>query len=395
MPTGMVTAAAGLSAHLLGTVMTKHWLRRYVEQCNKEAADTSFRPGVTVLKPLCGADDDLEANLESFMRLTYPYVQIIFGAADADESSLTIARRVAARFPKRDVEFVVTEPDQTSNPKVANLAGMLPHARYDLCLISDSDVAVRPDELEHLVPPLRDPKVGLVYQPVIGEGEQTLPAAVENCKLTDTAGYFLIFTRALTGRDLVMGKGMLLRRQALESIGGFEAVRKVAAEDYILGVELRKAGWKLVMSPRPVRAVHTHWSWPRLFNRTFRHSAMRCRLSPWTYPIELICNPVFLTLLGVIVAGRRWLPMFLLSVAGRMTVQTIASKRLRGHWPSLRYLLVMPFTDILLGMMWLPAIFGRTVTWRGHTMRLGWQTRLTSLEPTLKPSKSYTLVRQP
>ena len=44
------------------------------------------RPGISVLKPLKGVDDDLEANLESFVRQDYdgPY-EIILGAAEPDD----------------------------------------------------------------------------------------------------------------------------------------------------------------------------------------------------------------------------------------------------------------------------------------------------------------------
>jgi ceramide glucosyltransferase len=129
----------------------------------------------------------------------------------------------------------------------------------------------------------------------------------------------------------------------------------------------------------PVRAVHTHWSWRRLLNRTYRHSALRCRLEPWGYLIELLCNPVFLTTLGVLILGWHWLEGLALAIAVRSSCELFISRQLRGYWPKLRYVPLLPVMDLLAGFLWLPAIFGRTVTWRGTRLRLGWRTRLTPL----------------
>ncbi len=49
-----------------------------------------------------------------------------------------------------------------TNDKVAKLARLVNDAAYEMVVISDSDVRVRPDYLRQLTAPLRDPKVGAV-----------------------------------------------------------------------------------------------------------------------------------------------------------------------------------------------------------------------------------------
>ena len=49
-----------------------------------------------------------------------------------------------------------------TNDKVAKLARLVNEAAYEVVVISDSDVRVRPDYLRHLTAPLRDPEVGAV-----------------------------------------------------------------------------------------------------------------------------------------------------------------------------------------------------------------------------------------
>ena len=56
-------------------------------------------PPVSILKPLKGADPDLERNLLSFFRLDYPSYEILFGVDDAYDPAVAVARRVAAGTP--------------------------------------------------------------------------------------------------------------------------------------------------------------------------------------------------------------------------------------------------------------------------------------------------------
>jgi ceramide glucosyltransferase len=41
------------------------------------------------------------------------------------------------------------------------------------------------------------------------------------------------------GRDFVVGKSMALRRSDLDALGGFEAVKDVLAEDWVMGRMVR------------------------------------------------------------------------------------------------------------------------------------------------------------
>ena len=52
-------------------------------------------PLVTILKPLCGAEPELEANLASFCHQVYPgQVQIVLGIQDSADPAAAIARRL-------------------------------------------------------------------------------------------------------------------------------------------------------------------------------------------------------------------------------------------------------------------------------------------------------------
>src|SRR5579863_7383593 len=67
-----------------------------------------FTPPLTLLKPLAGAEPDLEANLASFFDQDYPDFEILFCAREPNDAGLEIARRVAARYPQIPTKFMST-----------------------------------------------------------------------------------------------------------------------------------------------------------------------------------------------------------------------------------------------------------------------------------------------
>ncbi|TWG81705.1 ceramide glucosyltransferase [Cupriavidus gilardii J11] len=119
-------------------------------------------PGVSVLKPLCGDEPRLYANLATFCRQTHPRFQLVFGVREADDPAIAVAERLREEFPDRDIALVVDTRMHGGNPKVSNLINMLGAAAYDRLVIADSDVAVPRDWLDRVAAPLEDHGVGIV-----------------------------------------------------------------------------------------------------------------------------------------------------------------------------------------------------------------------------------------
>ena len=125
-------------------------------------------PAVTILKPLCGDEHELFVCLRSFFDQDYPRFQIIFGVSDGDDPAAEVVARLQREFPHIDAKLVVDRRQHGSSRKVSNLMNMLPLARHEYLLISDSDVRVSRDYLSRIVPPLLDPGVGIVTCQAIG-----------------------------------------------------------------------------------------------------------------------------------------------------------------------------------------------------------------------------------
>jgi ceramide glucosyltransferase len=377
-PFGLLLMLSLLTQTIAATVAISWTVRR---RRRARALSAGFHPPVSVLKPLRGVDESLEENLESFARLTYPSLQIIFAARDPDDPALAVARRVAARHPRRNIRILDRATGEAANPKVLLLEAMLPHATGTFCLISDSNVHIEPNDLQAIVAPMQDDKVGLVYQPVVGIGERSASAAMENFCLTEQSGAAMIFVKNVAGVDAVMGKGILFRRKALSSIGNFQGLRDVLAEDYLLGVGMSRAGWKLHLSHVPARAVHVDWSLGSFVSRHRRHAAMRVRLSPWTHPIELCTNSVALALAPLVLGGVPGAVMFAMVVAVKTLVDSVVMRNLRGAWPRWAHLPLIAVKDFVMAGLWAAGIFNNRVNWRGTEYMIRKGTRLIRIDP--------------
>jgi len=145
-------------------------------------AHPSYRPALTILKPLCGAYPDLLDCLRSFCRQDCPGLQIVFGVADAADPALPIVRPIMAEFPARDIVIVVDPTQHGANRKVSNLINMMPLAKHGILIVCDSDVRISENCLGALVRPLADPTVGARFRSVITFNTDRAPANRRNSK---------------------------------------------------------------------------------------------------------------------------------------------------------------------------------------------------------------------
>jgi ceramide glucosyltransferase len=346
-----------------------------------------YTPPVTIFKPLKGLDEELEANLRSFFRLDYPCFQLLFCVADADDPAIEMVQRLKREFPGQDAQLVVGCPAFGLNPKVESLAAMEPHRKHDVILISDSNVRARPSYLRETVCYLSAPKVGLVSNLFAGVGEVYPSAIMENLQLNGfiAAG---VASAAVFRATCVVGKSMLMPVRALEAIGGFAAVRNVLAEDQVIGIRLRQAGYSIRLSHHVLQNVNSRRSLRWFLNRHSRWYKIRRRVAPAAFLAEPTAN---LATVGLVWAfsgdsGIAWGGLLLLVSLGLIR-DAVQSRRLRGSFPKPRDLLFSPVKDILLLPVWFDAIVNRRVLWRGNRFLIGRMTRLRRAQVSGKPRR--------
>jgi ceramide glucosyltransferase len=351
-------------------------------------------PLVSVLKPLCGVDDDLDRNLASFAAQAYPRFEVLLGVRSLEDAAYPHAVAAAARWPGT-FRVVVQRGEPGMNPKVNQLVALARAARGEVLVVSDSNVRATPGYLAGIAGLLEDGAIGLVTHPIMGVGEERLGSLLDNLQLAGAIAPGVVAAKRLAGRDVVVGKSMAIRRRDLAALGGFEVVKDVLAEDYVLGVLVPSLlGKRVAIARRPVESVSSSRSVRGFFARYARWAVLqRQAVGPAVYAAQLVLNPVVVAAAALAAApGPAGVAAFALTCALKALLDGLAARRLRPGGFRIAQLAAVPLKDLLFGAAWAYGLVRRDVTWRGNRLRVLPGTRVAppSGAATAEPSVALT-----
>src|SRR5262249_36934075 len=158
-----------------------------------------------------------------------------FGVRDPQDAALDAVRRLQAEYPQLDLQIAISPAQHGNSSKVSNLVNMMPLARHDYLVISDSDVRVSPDYLGRVIAPLLDEGVGIVSCLYHGRPRPGAWSLLGSLFINE---WFIPSVRvaALFGsRSFAFGATIALRRETLAQVGGFAAIANQLPDDYRLG----------------------------------------------------------------------------------------------------------------------------------------------------------------
>jgi ceramide glucosyltransferase len=366
-----ICLAGAWAYYLLCVTGARHWHRSH------KPATVGFTPPVSILKPLCGKDPQLYANLRSFCQLDYPAYQLLFGTLDPNDPALETARRLTTEFPDRDITLVAGGEIFGLNRKVCNLQNLRMHARYELLVLSDSDMRVGPDYLRRIVAPFQDPAVGLVTCPYRALQPQNLPAKLEALGIGADFMPGVMVARRLQGMAFAFGSTIALWQEILDAIGGFTALANELADDYLLGNGVHRIGKQVVLSDYVVEDVLGRESWREMWLRRLRWAKTSRAMRPVGYVGIFLTHGLPLGLLFLVASGfapSGW-AVFVTTVILRMITACWVARYTRDtNLP--RLLPLLPWSDLVSFALYIASYWGKTITWRGERFRLGRRGRL-------------------
>jgi ceramide glucosyltransferase len=282
----------------------------------------------------------------------------------------------------------VQKCDAGLNPKVNNLIPAYKSSKYELILISDSNVMVDKDYLKEIVKHMKDPNVGIVSNIIKGSGGSTISSIFENLHMNSFIIGGVCFLDRFLKMPCVVGKSMLMRKKDLEAIGGFEAVKNVLAEDYVIGEKIHKMGKKVVLSNHAINNVNEYWGIKRFLNRHTRWGKLRWKLGGIKYISELIGNPVFMSIIAMLLWDiSRITVSFALFVSFTKVMGDLYLRKIMDSDSNPMVYLLAPVKDIIIGLIWFVPILSNTVVWRGNRYIIGKDSMLSPCPETRSPQK--------
>jgi ceramide glucosyltransferase len=68
----------------------------------------SSAPGVTIIRPLCGLDNNLFNALEAAMALDYPKYEVLFALQDERDEAREVVRLMMEKYPHVDARVIIS-----------------------------------------------------------------------------------------------------------------------------------------------------------------------------------------------------------------------------------------------------------------------------------------------
>ncbi len=327
-------------------------------------------PAVTLLKPLYGAEPGLEDALASFLEQTYGGpLQIVFGLHDSDDPALLVIERLKVRFPDRDIATVIDPTIHGPNRKVSNLINMMSTAKHDVLVLADSDIKVPPNYLSAVTADLGRAGVGVVSCLYSGQGAGDfwphLAAMGVSYQFLPNA----IFGIATGMEHPCFGSTIGLRRETLETIGGFSAFVGYLADDFEIGRAVRAIGNSIAYSRMVLAHRCTESNLSELADHELRWARTIRILNPAGHLGSIVTHPLPLALAGALILGFppiAWAAIAMVVVARlflKARIDDITGVQAGSAW-------LLPVRDLLSFGVFLTSLFGGTVNWRGNRLRV-------------------------
>jgi ceramide glucosyltransferase len=322
-------------------------------------------PPVSVLKPLAGLDEGLESNLRTFFEQDYPSYELLFAARFENDPAVNVVRKLQVEYRHVPSRLLLVGEPPYPNAKVWSLHHMTQAAQYDVLVMSDSDIRVRPDFLRVVAAEFQDAKLGVSSCPYRAVAGRSFWSTLEAIGMNTEFLSGVIVARMLEGVKFALGPTATARKQTLADIGGWNRLKDYLAEDFVLGNFAAEKGWHVILSSYVIE--HHIGSQPFAANSRHRLRWFRStrRSRPAGYIGQLFTNPLPLALL-LWAARPEWWWIAVIAIIVRAFAAVATAGWILGDRLTARLWFLVPVQDVLSFVFWIGGFFGNTITWRGR-----------------------------
>ncbi|HEY2459941.1 MAG TPA: bacteriohopanetetrol glucosamine biosynthesis glycosyltransferase HpnI [Candidatus Acidoferrum sp.] len=349
----------------------------YFRALRKAPKPTGFAmPAASILKPVRGVDREAYENFASYCRLSYPEYELIFAVADLNDPAIPVIEQLQRDYPDRQVRLVTGVERLGKNNKVNNLCRLVKEAKYDLLVMTDSDVRVEEDYLQQVAAAFSDTSVGAVTTFYRCNGGGTLAADLHMLAMCTDSVPSALVARNLEGKiQFAFGWTMATTKKHLAEIGGWEAMADYHSDDFELGNRIARAGHRVELMREPVWVIFSRETMKDFFSHELRWSIGLRNVRPTAYFGMIFTHGLPWALLAAVVArsagwnsvAAAYLASYLILRIGLVWTTAIWGM---GDKVVGTKLWLVPLRDAVNFCVWLAAFFSDKIKWRGLEYRV-------------------------
>ncbi len=366
-------AAAPLAYYLLSL----YCVVGYFHELRKSLPlNSTCSPPVSILKPVRGVDREAYENFASYCRLDYPEYEVIFAVADPDDPAVPVIERLQTNFPACSIRLIKGAERIGTNSKVNSLCRLVQEAKYELMVMSDSDVRVDDDYLSVVAPPFADPQVGAVtgFYRCITAGGVAADLDALGMYLDSAPG--ALVARRLEGKmQFAFGWTMATTKKHLSEIGGWEAMANYHSDDFELGNRIARRGYYVELMRKPVWMVFPQETIAQYFRHELRWSIGLKNVRPTGYRWLMLTHGLPWALLAAACAARAGWEGIAAAHLMAYLVLRLGLAWTTGTWGlgdagAWKKLWLVPLRDAINFAAWVGGFFSERILWRGIAYRV-------------------------
>ena len=335
-------------------------------------SDVDFTPAVSILKPVRGLDAEAYQDFASFCHQAYPDYEILFAVAEAEDPVVPIIKKVIDDNPNVRIRLLMGSPELGPSSKVNKLCRLVREASHDVLVMNDSDIRVSPDYLRAVVAPLQDETVGAVTCLYRGLPNGRLAGDLEALGIATDFAAGVLVARQLEGVKFALGATIVVTRERLAQIGGFEALVDYCAEDFELGHRIAARGYRVELASYIVDSECAGETLASYFRHQFRWCVSTRHSRPWGHFGLVLTHGLPWSIAAAAVApsltmamafpcaylALRWAVAWSVGIAG------LGDGVVRRKW------WLVPVRDAVAFAVWTASLFSNRIDWRGRQFEL-------------------------
>jgi ceramide glucosyltransferase len=330
-------------------------------------------PRVAILKPLHGLSDSLASNIMSYLELDYPRSEYLFGVANYEDRAADVPVAFKSQYQFAQMTLVVGVEPGCANRKVSKLIKMAERApRADIFVLSDADISVDRDHLRRVVGELAtDNKAGIVTCLYRARPSGAFASRLEALAVNTDFAPLVMLSAMVEPIHYALGATIAIKRETLDAIGGFHALKDRLADDYYLGRLAVEHGYEVKLSS----SIVTITTEEKRFKDFWHHQLRWARTYRTTRPVSLatiFLHGPFWAIIFLLASGFSPLGIAALAVvaAVRISMASLIIGKVLGLRGLRREAWLVPLKDLFMTAVWFTSLTSNRVSWGGRRLKV-------------------------